>query len=62
VLTAQGIGSFGETFAIAKAYKEAREQFGETEFLDELVSAKPEYDRHCYSTHELLREEGLWGT
>ena len=59
VLTAQGGGSFRETFAIAKAYKEAREQHGESELLDELVSAKPEYDRHRYSTPELLREQGL---
>ena len=55
----QGGGSFRETFAIAKAYKEAREQHGESELLDELVSAKPEYDRHRYSTPELLREQGL---
>jgi hypothetical protein len=59
VLTAQRGGSFRETFAIAKAYKESREQHGESELLDELVSAKPEYDRHRYSTPELLREQGL---
>ena len=59
VLTAQGGGSFRETFAIAKAYNEARQQHGESELLDELVSAKPEYDRHRYSTPELLREQGL---
>ena len=59
VLTAQGGGSFRETFAIAKAYKEARQQHGESELLDELVSAKPEYDRHRYSTPQLLREQGL---
>ena len=58
VLTAQRGGSFRETFAIAKAYTEARRQHGESELLDELVAAKPEYDRHRYSTPELLRRQG----
>jgi hypothetical protein len=58
VLTAQRGGSFRETFAIAKAYTEARRQHGESELLDELVAAKPEYDRHRYSTPALLRQQG----
>ena len=58
VLTAQRGGSFRETFAMAKAYTEARSQHGESEFLDELVSSKPDFDRHRYKTPESLREEG----
>ena len=59
VLTAQGGGSIRETFAIAKAYAEARQQHGESELLDVLVAAKPDYDRHRYKTPEVLRELGL---
>jgi hypothetical protein len=59
VLTAQSGGSFRETFAMAKAYTEARGQHGESELLDELASKKPEYDRHRYKTPEALRELGL---
>ena len=59
VLTAQGGGSFRETFAMAKAYSEAREQHGASELLDAIVAAKPGYDRHRYKTPEVLRELGL---
>src|SRR2546427_12194155 len=41
VVTAQRGGAFRETLAIAKAYVEARNQHGESELLDEIVSAKP---------------------
>ena len=59
VLTAHGGGSIRETFAIAKAYAEARGEHGESELLDVLVAEKPDFDRHRYSTPELLREQGL---
>src|SRR6478672_1662663 len=49
VVTAQRGGMFRETIAIAKAYAEAREQHGQSELLDEIVSAKPERD-HTHST------------
>jgi hypothetical protein len=58
VLTAQRGGSFRETYAMAKAYTEARSQHGESELLDELVATKPEFDRHRYKTPESLREDG----
>ena len=41
VVTAQRGGAFRETLAIAKAYVEARNQHGESELLDEIMSAKP---------------------
>ena len=59
VLTAQGGGTFRETFSIAKAYTEARGQHGESQLLDELVSAKPEIDHTRYHTPQELKEHGL---
>jgi hypothetical protein len=58
VLTAQRGGSFRESFAVAKAYAEARQEHGESELLDEIVSAKPEIDRHKYGSPEELQQQG----
>jgi hypothetical protein len=58
VATAEGGGSFRETFALARAYTEARKQHGESELLDELVSAGPKRGPRYHSTEE-LRERGL---
>jgi hypothetical protein len=58
VITAQRGGSFRESFALAKAYNEARQQHGESELLDEIVSVKPEIDRKRYSSPEELEQEG----
>jgi hypothetical protein len=58
VLTAESGGSFRESFALAKAYAEARQQHGEGELLDEIVSAKPHFDRHRYGTTEALESQG----
>jgi uncharacterized protein YicC (UPF0701 family) len=58
VVTAQRGGTFRETLAIAKAYVEARTHHGESELLDEIVSAKPEID-HRYHSPEELKEHGL---
>ena len=49
VLTAAHGGTFKETFAIGKAYAEARQRHGESELLDEIVSAKPENRSHPVS-------------
>jgi hypothetical protein len=59
VVTAQRGGTFRETYAIAKAYAEARQQHGESELLDEIVSAKPEMDHTRYHSSEELKEHGL---
>lgn len=59
VVTAQRGGSFRETIAIGKAYAEARRQHGESELLDEIVSAKPETDHTRYHSVEELKEHGL---
>ena len=59
VLTAQRGGTIRETFAIAKAYVEARQQHGESELLDEIVAAKPELDHTRYHSVEELKQHGL---
>lgn len=59
VLTAEHGGSFRESFALAKAYAEAREQHGESEVLDAVVGEKPKVDRHKYGTPEALRTDGI---
>ena len=59
VVTAQRGGSFRETFAMAKAYGEARQQHGKSELLDEIVTAKPERDHTHYHSAEELKQHGL---
>ena len=56
VLTAQSDGTWSETWAMSKAYATARRQHGESELLDEVVSAKPKMERTSYRTPEELRE------
>jgi len=52
-------GSIRETFSMAKAYAEARQQHGESELLDEIVAAKPEMDRTRAPSPEQLKEHSL---
>ena len=59
VVTAQRGGSIRETFAMAKAYTEARRQHGVSELLDEIVAAKPEVDHTRYHSVEELKQHGL---
>src|SRR5947208_5330957 len=59
VITAQRGGAFRETIAMAKAFAEARKQHGESELLDEIVSAKPEIDHTRHHSVEELKERGL---
>ena len=56
-LMAEGGGSFRESFALAKAYAEARKEHGENELLDALVAEKPDVKR--YKTSEELESQGL---
>lgn len=54
VVTASHGGMFRETFAMSKAYVEARSTHGKSELLDEIVSSKPKMDHpHAHSTEEL---------
>ncbi len=59
VLTAQSGGTWSETWAMSKAYAEARQKHGESELLDEVVSAKPKLERSSYRTPEELRASCL---
>jgi hypothetical protein len=59
VITAQRGGTFRESFSMAKAYGEARKQYGESELLDEIASTKPEIDRTRYHSPEELKDHGL---
>lgn len=59
VITAAHGGMFRETFAMSKAYTEARAQHGESELLDEIVAAKPKMDHTRYHSPQELRDHGL---
>jgi hypothetical protein len=59
VITATHGGTFRETFAMSKAYSEARAEHGESELLDEIVSAKPKMDHARYHSAEELTDHGL---
>ena len=56
-LTAEEGGSFRETWALAKAYAEARKEHGDSELLDLLVAEKPDVKR--YGSSQELEDTGL---
>ena len=59
VITASHGGTFRETIAMSKAYAEARAEHGDSELLDEIVSAKPKVDHTRFRSPEELRDSGL---
>ena len=59
VVTAARGGMFRETIAMAKAYTEARGQHGESELLDEIVSAKPQLDHTSITPPRSSRTRNL---
>jgi hypothetical protein len=59
VISSDRGGSIRETFSMAKAYAEARQQHGESELLDAIVSAKPEVDHTRFKSPEELKEASL---
>jgi hypothetical protein len=59
VITAAHGGTFRETIAMSKAYGETRAEHGDSELLDEIVSAKPNVDHTRYHSPEELRDSGL---
>jgi len=59
VITAAHGGTFRETFAMSKAYAEARSEHGDSELLDEIVSAKPKVDHTRYHSPQELKDHGL---
>jgi hypothetical protein len=52
-------GSIRETISIATAYTEAQKHPGESELLDELVSAKPEIDHTRFHSVDEVRQHCL---
>ncbi|WP_433304989.1 hypothetical protein ACQP2F_16865 [Actinoplanes sp. CA-030573] len=59
VVTAARGGMFRETVAMSKAYVEARQWHGQSELLDEIVTAKPKADHTRYRSPDELRDHGL---
>lgn len=59
VITAARGGMFRETAAMSKAYAEARAEHGDSELLDEIVTAKPQVDHNRYHSAEELRDNEL---
>ena len=62
VVTASHGGTFRETFAMSKAYVEARSAHGTSELLDELVNQKPKMEHaHAHSAEQLKTdvEDGI---
>src|SRR6202046_1037846 len=59
VITSSRGGTFRETFAMSKAYAEARSQHGESELLDEIVAEKPRMERGKVHNPEELRDQAI---
>jgi hypothetical protein len=59
VITSSRGGTFRETFALSKAYTEARAQHGESELLDEIVAEKPRMERGKVHNPEELRDQAI---
>ena len=59
VASASRGGTFRESFAIAKAYVEARKEHGQSELLDEIEAAKPEVDRGRFHSFDELKSAHL---
>jgi len=59
VITAQRGGVLRESLALTETYAEARKQHGQSELLDEIVSARPALDHTRYRSADDLKEAGL---
>src|SRR3954470_23369933 len=59
VVTASSGGMWRETFAMSKAYAEARAGHGQSELLDEIVAARPKVDHPKAGSQEEFRDLSL---
>lgn len=59
VILSQRGGTFRETMAMGKEYAEVRSQHGQSELLDEIVSARPHVDHTRFHSAEELSEHVL---
>jgi hypothetical protein len=55
VMASQRGGTLRESFAMARAYTETRKQHGQSELIDEIVSARPKMDHTRYHSPDELR-------
>lgn len=55
VMAAQRGGMLRESFAMARAYTDARKQHGQSELIDEIVSVKPKMDHTRHHSADELR-------
>jgi hypothetical protein len=56
VILSQRGGTFRETLAMGKEYGEVRQQHGQSELLDELVSTRPHVDHTRFRSPEELKD------
>jgi len=59
VAAAQRGGTFRESVSMGKSYAEARKHHGESQLLDEIVHAKPEFDHKLYKSVDELKADRL---
>ena len=59
VVTAARGGTFKESFAIGKAYGEARQQHGASQLLDEVTGSKPKLDHTRFGSVDELKQHAL---
>lgn len=59
VITAQRGGTIRESFSMAKAYTEVRQQHGDSELLDEVAATKPEIDHTRYHSADERKDAAL---
>lgn len=59
ITTAERGGSFRESFAMAKAFAEARQEHGASELLDDVVGHRPKTERVKAHSKEELKEAYL---
>jgi hypothetical protein len=59
ITTAERGGSFRESFAMAKAFAEARQEHGASELLDEVVGHRPKTERVKAHSKEELKDAYL---
>jgi len=58
VITSDRGGSIRESFSMAKAYADARQQHGDSQLLDEIVSEKPKVDKERPRSAQELKTHG----
>ena len=58
VMSSRG-GTFRETYAMSKAYVEARAEHGQSELLDEIVTTRPKTDHTRAHSPEEMKEHSL---